>query len=114
MALITSLTDTKSFTASDLKDLYHKRWGCETAYRTLKYRIGLNHHHAKKLDAVILEMYAKVLSYNLCMAIINLAIISNHKSKYKLKVNVSKGIIRALGFIRVLTYHDPPIEDEIA
>ena len=112
--LLTTLTDTERFTSSDLKDLYHKRWGCETAFRTLKYRIGLNHQHAKKLDAIILETYAKVLSYNLCMAVINMADISYHKSKYKLMVNVSKGIIRVLRFFRAKNWHGPPIEDEIA
>ena len=43
-----------------------------------------------------------------------MADISYHKSKYKLMVNVSKGIIRVLRFFRAKNWHGPPIEDEIA
>lgn len=44
--LVTSLSP--QFTLSDLKELYHARWGIETSFRELKYGIGLMDLHEKK------------------------------------------------------------------
>ena len=44
--LVTSLSP--QFTLSDLKELYHARWGIETSFRELKYGIGLIDLHEKK------------------------------------------------------------------
>lgn len=45
--VITNLSE-EEFTAQELKELYHMRWGIETSFRELKYAIGLTHFHAKK------------------------------------------------------------------
>lgn len=44
--LATSLP--RSFTPSEIKELYHARWGIETAFRELKYGMGLVNLHGKK------------------------------------------------------------------
>ena len=110
--LITTVTN--RLTTNNIKELYHLRWGIETSFRTLKYRISMRALHAKKLNAITLELYAKVLSYNLCMAILTRIDVSSHKSKYNLKVNKSKGIIRVLRFLRAKVWLKSPIEYDIA
>ena len=44
--MATSLPRTLSI--SEIKELYHSRWGIETAFRELKYSIGLINLHGKK------------------------------------------------------------------
>lgn len=36
------------YPAWKIKELYHLRWGIETAFRTLKHTLGLLNFHAKK------------------------------------------------------------------
>lgn len=45
--IVTSL-GREQFPASEIKQLYHKRWGIETSFRELKYDLGLSHLHTKK------------------------------------------------------------------
>ena len=98
--LVTTITDQKRFPLDKMKALYKLRWSVETSYRFLKYRIGMIKLHARKLNAVTLELYAKILGFNLCFAIINMADINWHESKYKLKINISKALHRVLSFFR--------------
>ena len=44
--------DAKAFPPLELKKLYHMRWGIETAFRELKYTLGLLHFHAKKVEFI--------------------------------------------------------------
>lgn len=46
--LITNLNDDE-FSKEDLKKIYEMRWGIETSFRELKYAVGLNRLHAKKV-----------------------------------------------------------------
>ncbi len=41
-----------------MEDIYHSRWGIETAFRELKYGIGLVNLHGKKDDFVKREIFA--------------------------------------------------------
>lgn len=52
--LATSLPN--SFTLSEIKELYHSRWGIETAFRELKYSLGLINLHGKKDEFVKQEI----------------------------------------------------------
>ncbi len=58
------------FPAEKIKEIYHMRWEVETSFRDLKYPIGLVNLHAKKEDAVALEIYARIIAYNLCQMIV--------------------------------------------
>lgn len=40
-SLVTNLPSNE-FSTADLKQLYHLRWGIETAFRELKYSLGMN------------------------------------------------------------------------
>ena len=63
--VITNL-DRFCFSAEKLKELYHLRWGIETSFRELKYAIGLTSFHAKKVDYIKQEIFARLTLYNYC------------------------------------------------
>ena len=53
-----------AFSLQTIKDLYHVRWGIETAFRHLKYAGNMVHIHSLKQDHVIQEIYGKLTLYN--------------------------------------------------
>ena len=54
------------FSAEELKELYHLRWGIETSFRELKYDEGLKALHTKDESVLCSEVYSHFISYNLC------------------------------------------------
>lgn len=54
----------EDFSVDILKELYRLRWGIETAFRELKYNVGLASLHSKKTTFVFQEIYAKFIMYN--------------------------------------------------
>ena len=56
--VITNL-DPLMFPPKELKQLYNMRWGIETSFRELKYTVGLLHFHAKKVEYIYQEVFAK-------------------------------------------------------
>lgn len=60
--LATSLP--RSIAAAEIKELYHARWGIETAFRELKYSIGLVNLHGKKDAFVMQEIFSAMLMNN--------------------------------------------------
>lgn len=54
----------EEFPVDVLKELYHLRWGIETAFKELKYNVGLASVHSKKTALVFQEIYAKLIMYN--------------------------------------------------
>lgn len=67
-----------SFTPLEIKELYHARWGIETAFRELKYNYGLVNLHGKSEESVRQEIYASMITASLCSRIINQAVICQH------------------------------------
>ena len=61
--VITNL-DPDLFPPSELKKLYAMRWGIETSFRSLKYTMGLLHFHAKKVEHILQEIFARLIMYN--------------------------------------------------
>lgn len=56
--------DPEEFSPDDLRKIYHLRWGLESAYRKLKYTIGLVNFHSRKMEYVMQELYARLTMYN--------------------------------------------------
>lgn len=86
--IITNLDETQ-FPASEIKKLYGMRWGIETSFRQLKYTLGLLHLHAKKVEFVYQEIFAKLTMYNFCESITQSVVIHQGKRKHNYKVNFS-------------------------
>lgn len=63
--IITNL-DKNEFTVTEIKELYHLRWGIETSFRELKYDIGITNFHSKRKDFVLQEIYIRLTLYNFC------------------------------------------------
>ncbi|MFR4352581.1 MAG: transposase [Roseburia sp.] len=89
--LATSLP--RSITASEIKELYHARWGIETAFRELKYGLGLVNLHGKKDEFVKQEIFAAMIMSNFCSRIVNEIVMKQKKNNlYEYKVNMKMEI----------------------
>lgn len=74
--LITNLPEWE-FPIEDLKELYNLRWKLELAFRDLKYSVGMMNFHAKKVEYIKQEIFAKLILFNFC------AIVTSHTAMDK-------------------------------
>jgi len=89
--IITNL-DAESFPLAEMKRLYAMRWGIETSFRELKHTLGLLHLHAKKVEFVLQEIFAKLTMYNFCELITQPVVIQQGQRKHAYKVNFSDAV----------------------
>ncbi len=89
--VITNL-DAESFPLEEIKRLYAMRWGIETSFRHLKHTLGLLHLHAKKVDFVLQEIFAKLTMYNFCELITQSIVIQQGHRKRAYMVNFSDAV----------------------
>ena len=105
--LVTNL-DNSEFSTKDLKKIYLLRWGIETSFRELKYAIGLTNFHARKVDYIKQEVFARLLLYNYC-ELITTHVIQQMKNKDKTKqVNFTIAIYICREFLRNKRNLSPP------
>ena len=76
----------------ELKRLYNMRWGIETAFRELKYTIGLLHFHAKKVEYIYQEVFARLIMYNFTELVTLPVIIQKANVKYAYKANFTVAV----------------------
>ena len=100
------------FPLEEIKKLYNMRWGIETAFRELKYAIGLNAFHAKKRGLIKQEIYARLILHNFCERIIRKIKIPKKERKYQYQVNFTRSIHILRSFLRINKggKHPPDIE----
>jgi hypothetical protein len=67
--LITSLIDTTAIVYDDFKELYHKRWGIEEAYKALKCRMEIENFSGKSVESVYQDFHSTIFTANLASAI---------------------------------------------
>ena len=84
--VVTNL-DTEQFPPEELKRLYGMRWGIETSFRELKYTVGLLHFHAKKVEYIYQEVFARLIMYNFSELVTSLVIIQKADTKLTYKAN---------------------------
>ena len=89
--IITNL-DASAFPLHDIKRLYVMRWGIETSFRNLKHTLGLLHLHAKKVEFVLQEIFAKLTMYNFCELITQSVVIRQAQKTHTYKVNFSDAV----------------------
>ncbi len=89
--VITNL-DAENFPPEELKHLYGMRWGIETSFRDLKYTVGLLHFHAKKVENITQEIYARLIMYNFSELITSYVAIQKFKRKHPCKANFSVAV----------------------
>ena len=87
--IITNL-DAEQYPLPEIKRLYAMRWGIETSFRDLKHTLGLLHLHAKKVEFILQEIFAKLTMYNFCELITQSVVIQ--QKQYAYKVNFSDAV----------------------
>jgi hypothetical protein len=100
--LCTSLLDKTMYSLTDLKELYHFRWGVEEAYKLLKERVEVGVFSGKTAKAVKQDFYAKVFMMTMC-AIMSFPIEQKVKEESRtVKTKYPKQINRtnAIGFVK--------------
>ena len=97
--LVTSLP--RSCTAAQIRELYHSRWGIETAFRELKYTYGLTNIHGRSEEFVKQEIYASMIMANVCSRIVNEVVIQQRREAAHLyKVNQKMAVYLCREFLR--------------
>lgn len=112
--LVTNLSE-EDFSSSELKKLYHMRWGIETSFRELKYAIGLTSFHAKKTEYIKQEIFARLILYNICESIMLNVVIHKKKAKHLYQINHTQAFKICRKFLRhTADIHPPDVEELIA
>ena len=87
--------------ADDIKELYHMRWRIETAFRHLKYDLGLSHLHGKSDEFAMQEILAALIMNNFCSRIVNVVTVEQkEKNAYEYKINLKMAIELCKQFYR--------------
>lgn len=96
------------FPFDSIKRIYALRWGIETAFRDLKHTIGLKMFHAKKIDFIVQEIYARFIMYNFCQLITSNVALRKKDCKYKYQINFSAAVSVCRFFFRHFNNSSPP------
>jgi hypothetical protein len=107
--VITNL-DRAAFSPSKLKTIYRLRWGIETAFRTLKYTLGLLFFHSKKAEYIAQEIFAKLTMYNFSQWIASSATLRPKNTRYDQRVNFSQAVQICRHFFLCRNAHPPDVE----
>jgi len=67
--LVTSLLDASQYPASEIADLYVRRWRIETLFRQLKVRLSADVLRSKTTEGVCKELTARLIAINVVRAI---------------------------------------------
>jgi hypothetical protein len=113
--IITNLPH-EDFSTDEIKELYHMRWGIETSFRELKYAVGLTSFHAKKLDYIKQEIWARLILYNFCEVISARAALKKHryKTKHAYQLNYTRAIHICRFFLSIREKAPPDVESLIS
>ena len=93
MECILTNLDEKDFPIEEIKRLYGWRWGIERSFRELKYTIGLTNFHAKKVEYILQEIFARLTIYNFCERIITTIVIQQKHRKYTYQIKDRKSVV---------------------
>lgn len=97
--LVTTLP--RSITMDGIRELYHARWGIETAFRELKYGLGLTNLHGKSDDYVRQELWASMTMANYCNRIIGaVELPKRRKATYAYQVNATMAVKLCRDYLR--------------
>lgn len=99
--------DNAEFSSDNLKKIYHLRWGIETSFRELKYAIGLTNFHARKVDYIKQEVFARLLLYNYC-ELITAHVVQKMETTETKQVNFTIAIYICREYLRNKRNLSPP------
>lgn len=105
--IITNLS-TEQFSSDELKNLYNMRWGIETAFRSLKYAVGLVCFHSKKAEHISQEVFAALIMYNFSKMIASQIIIQKKDTRYDYQINFFVAVHVCKRFLHTCEMAHPP------
>ncbi len=92
VCVATNLSD-EEFPLEEIRALYRMRWSEETSFRELKYTIGIVNWHSRKYDAILQEIYARMILYNFCEVVVAHAAIEHaRETKHAYKINFATAV----------------------
>ncbi len=97
--IITNL-DQEEFPLEEIKKIYGWRWGIEGSFRELKYTIGLSNFHAKKVEYILQEIFARLILYNFCERVTTGIIVQQKNTKYIYRINFAIAVLICKQFYR--------------
>lgn len=86
------------FSAYNVKNFYQMRWGVETAFREVKYSIGLAIIHSKKNDFIIQEIFARLTLFDFSSLLIGLC----HCKTENVRINFAAAFLWCRQFLNNL------------
>lgn len=102
------------FSVTEIKKLYHMRWGIETSYRELKYFTDLINLHGKSDVFITQEIYIALIIYNFCTCIAGEAIAKNSiDNTYIYQVNYSMAFFLCRRFLKYQKISGEKLLDDI-
>ena len=110
--LMTSLFDNVIYPHDIFKDLYFKRWGVEEDYKIMKSRLTIENFSGVSVEAILQDIYAKVLTKNIAAVSIFEADkvkdekIKNRKYHYRINFSYSLSQLKD-NIVRFLLYSPP-------
>jgi hypothetical protein len=105
--VITNLS-VAEFPPDELRSLYHMRWGIETAFRALKYTVGLTNFHAKRQESIAQEIFARMIMYNFAEMMTSHVVISQMDKRHAYQVNFTVAVYVCRHFLRSQGDGPPP------
>lgn len=102
--IVTDL-DRDVFPVKKIREMYHMRWGIETAFRELKYAIGLTSFHSKKVAHIHQEIFARLTMYNFCEIITTHVVIQQRSTTHIYQVYFTMAIRICLHYFRLRAGH---------
>lgn len=106
---ITNLDSTEA-SLDQIREYYHMRWGIETSFREIKHTLALTHLHAKKVEYIVQEIFAKMVMYNFCSIITSHVVIQKKQRRHCYQVNFSKAISICKYYFKSWNIHPPDVE----
>ena len=104
-----------SFTLADIRELYHLRWGLETAFRDLKYTLGLVNLHGRSDAFAEQELYADLTAFNFASRVCREVVVRQPSDGiYAYKVNFKMAVMLCKEFLRTPNADSEKLLEEIA
>ena len=109
--LITNLPRNRC-SLSDLKTLYHLRWGIETSFLYLKHNLCLDTPHSIRRDFLRQEIFVKLIMYNFCSLLTLSAGDPPQTGRYPWRISFSSAI--RIARLCIVLHRQPPDLEIIA
>ena len=101
-----------SFALADIRELYHLRWGLETAFRGLKYMLGWS---ISTGGLMLQELYADLTAFNFASRVCREVVVRQPSDGiYAYKVNFKMAVMLCKEFLRMPNANSEKLLEEIA